>query len=174
MKVRGRRNGKVSLFDSKIIRLFLQVSGFTLLTLSLAVAGMVPDVPLGKGGGIEGSRGRALPAGSQLKKNGELTLTLVTTPSPAVVGEENLLQLVVTDAVGRTIENARVLFSYTTPARDRGAVQAAGTFRNGQYEAPARFEEADDWDVTVSVLPPGQGEVQETFSVEVIGPKKRK
>src|SRR5581483_11100867 len=51
-------------------------------------------------------------AGAQTKKKGEVTLTLTTKPAPPVDGE-NTLQLVVTDATGKPIDNAKVVFSYT-------------------------------------------------------------
>ncbi|TAK00228.1 MAG: efflux RND transporter periplasmic adaptor subunit, partial [Candidatus Manganitrophaceae bacterium] len=47
------------------------------------------------------------PAAAQTKKKGEVTLTLTTKPSPPVDGE-NTLQLVVTDAAGNPIDNAKV------------------------------------------------------------------
>lgn len=107
-------------------------------------------------------------AGAQTKKKGEVTLTLTTKPSPPIDGE-NTLQLVVTDAVGKPIDNAKVLFSYTMAMPGMKAVKVPAPFKNGQYEGKAKFGMAGTWEVTVSVTPPGKPEIQEKFDLEAGG-----
>lgn len=107
-------------------------------------------------------------SGPQTKKKGDLTLTLVTKPSPPVDGE-NLLHLVVTDAAGKPIENAKVVFSYTMPMPGMKAVKVPASFKNGQYEAKAKLGMAGTWEVTAWVTVPGKPEVQETFTLEAGG-----
>lgn len=104
-------------------------------------------------------------SGPQTKKKGDLTLTLATKPSPPVDGE-NLLHLVVTDAAGKPIENAKVVFSYTMPMPGMKAVKVSASFKNGQYEAKAKFGMAGTWEVTAFVTIPGKPEVQEMFTLE--------
>ena len=106
--------------------------------------------------------------GPQTKKKGDLTLTLVTKPTPPVDGE-NLLHLVLTDAVGKPIENAKVTFSYTMPMPGMKAVKVPTTFKNGQYEGKAKFGMPGTWEVTAFVTLPGKPEVQEKFTLEAGG-----
>lgn len=103
--------------------------------------------------------------GPQTKKKGDLTFTLVTKPAPPVDGE-NLLFLIVTDAVGKPIENARVGFSYTMPMPGMRSVKVPATFKNGQYEGNVKFGMPGTWEVTASVTLPGKPEVQEQFTLE--------
>jgi Cu(I)/Ag(I) efflux system membrane fusion protein len=107
-------------------------------------------------------------SGPQKKKKGDLTLILATKPSPPIDGE-NLLHLVVTDAAGKPIENAKVVFSYTMPMPGMKAVKVPALFKNGQYEAKAKFGMAGTWEVTALVTVPGKPEVQETFTLEAGG-----
>jgi Cu(I)/Ag(I) efflux system membrane fusion protein len=107
-------------------------------------------------------------SGPQMKKKGDLTLTLLTQPSPPAEGE-NLLRLVVTDAAGKPIDNAKVVFSYTMPMPGMKAVKVPASFKNGQYEAKAKFGMAGTWEVTALVTVSGKPEVQETFTLEAGG-----
>ncbi len=113
-------------------------------------------------------KGEKTPTGPLTKKKGDVTLTLVTKPSPPVDGE-NFLHLIVTDAVGKPIENAKVVFSYTMPMPGMKAVKAPASFKNGQYEAKAKFGMAGTWEVTAIVTVPGKPEIQETFTLEAGG-----
>lgn len=106
--------------------------------------------------------------GPQTKKKGDLTLTLVTKPSPPVDGE-NLLHLIVTDAVGKPIENAKVVFSYTMPMPGMKDVKVPAAFKNGQYEGKAKFGMPGTWEVTAIVTLPGKPEVREKFTLEAGG-----
>ncbi len=114
---------------------------------------------------MKGTREGKPAAGSQTKKKGEVTLTLTTKPSPPVDGE-NTLQLIVTDAAGKPIDNAKVLFSYTMAMPGMKAVKVPATFKNGRYEGKAKFGMAGTWEVTVFVAPPGKPEIQEKFDLE--------
>ncbi|WDT77761.1 MAG: FixH family protein (plasmid) [Candidatus Manganitrophus sp.] len=111
-----------------------------------------------------GKKGEA-PKGPQTKKTGDLTLTLSTEPAPPQDGE-NLLRLKVADASGKTIENAKVVFSYTMPMPGMKAVKAPASFKNGQYEGKAKFGMAGTWEVTALVTLLGKTEVQEKFTLE--------
>ncbi|MDC4207008.1 MAG: efflux RND transporter periplasmic adaptor subunit (plasmid) [Candidatus Manganitrophus sp.] len=113
----------------------------------------------------KGGKKEEAPKGPQTKKAGDLTLTLSTEPTPPRDGE-NLLRLKVTDASGKPVENAKVIFSYTMPMPGMKAVKAPAAFKNGQYEGKAKFGMAGTWEVTVLVTPSGKKEVQETFTLE--------
>ncbi|TAK01694.1 MAG: hypothetical protein EPO39_14090, partial [Candidatus Manganitrophaceae bacterium] len=82
---------------------------------------------------------------------------------------ENTLRLVVTDAAGNPIDNAKVVFSYTMAMPGMKAVKVPATFKNGQYEGKAKFGMAGTWEVTVFVTPPGKPEIQEKFDLEAGG-----
>ncbi|MCG3113330.1 MAG: efflux RND transporter periplasmic adaptor subunit [Candidatus Manganitrophus sp. SB1] len=118
--------------------------------------------------GMEGMKGEKAPTGPQTRKAGGLTLTLSTEPAPPKDGE-NLLRLKVVDASGKSIENAKVIFSYTMPMPGMKAVKAPASFKNGQYEGKAKFGMAGTWEVTAIVTPPGKPEVQEKFTLEAGG-----
>ncbi|NKE73427.1 efflux RND transporter periplasmic adaptor subunit [Nitrospiraceae bacterium HYJII51-Mn-bac16s-1-B09] len=118
--------------------------------------------------GMEGMKGEKAPTGPQTKKAGDLTLTLSTEPAPPKEGE-NLLRLKVVDASGKSIENAKVVFSYTMPMPGMKAVKAPASFKNGQYEGKAKFGMAGTWEVTAIVTSPGKPEVQEKFTLEAGG-----
>lgn len=113
----------------------------------------------------KGGKKEEAPKGPPTKKAGDLTLTLSTEPTPPRDGE-NLLRLKVTDASGKPVENAKVVFSYTMPMPGMKAVKAPAAFKNGQYEGKAKFGMAGTWEVTVLVTPSGKKEVQETFTLE--------
>ncbi len=49
------------------------------------------------------------------------------------------------------------------------AAKTSASYKNGQYEAKAKFGMAGAWDVTAIVSPPGKPEVQEKFSLEAGG-----
>lgn len=118
--------------------------------------------------GMEGMKGEKAPTGPQTRKAGGLTLTLSTEPAPPKDGE-NLLRLKVVDASGKSIENAKVIFSYTMPMPGMKAVKAPASFKNGQYEGKAKFGMAGTWEVTAIVTSPGKPEVQEKFILEAGG-----
>ena len=118
--------------------------------------------------GMKGMEGKKAPAGPQTKKVGDLSLTLSTEPSPPKDGE-NLLRLKVVDASGKSIENAKVVFSYTMAMPGMKSVKVLASFRNGQYEGKVKFGMAGTWEVTVLVSPPGQPELQEKFTLEAEG-----
>ncbi|WDT73698.1 MAG: FixH family protein (plasmid) [Candidatus Manganitrophus sp.] len=103
----------------------------------------------------KGGKKEEAPKGPQTKKAGDLTLTLSTEPTPPRDGE-NLLRLKVTDASGKPVENAKVIFSYTMPMPGMKAVKAPAAFKNGQYEGKAKFGMAGTWEVTVLVTPSGK------------------
>lgn len=112
-----------------------------------------------------GTKGEKSPKGPQTKKAGDFSLTLSTEPTPPKEGE-NLLRLKIADASGKPVENAKVVFSYTMPMPGMRAVKAPASFKNGQYEAKAKFGMAGTWEVTALVTPPGKPEVQEKFTLE--------
>ena len=118
--------------------------------------------------GMKGMEGKKTPAGPQTKKAGGLSLTLSTEPTPPKDGE-NLLRLKVVDASGKSIENAKVVFSYTMAMPGMKSVKVLASFRNGQYEGKVKFGMAGTWEVTVLVSPPGQPELQEKFTLEAEG-----
>lgn len=108
------------------------------------------------------------PTVPQTKKAGDLTLTLATEPTPPKEGE-NLLRLKVVDPSGTSIQNAKVVFSYTMPMPGMRAVRAPAPFKNGWYEAKVKFGMAGTWEVTALITPPGKPEVQEKFAIEAGG-----
>ncbi len=120
--------------------------------------------------GMKGMQTQDKPAakGPQSKKAGDLNLTLATEPNPPQEGE-NLLRLKVVDASGTSIQNAKVVFSYTMPMPGMRAVKVPAPFKNGWYEAKAKFGMAGTWDVTAFITPPGKSEVQEKFTLETGG-----
>jgi len=113
-------------------------------------------------------KGESAPKGLQTKKAGGLTLTLSTDPAPPKEGG-NLLRLKIVDASGKPIEDAKVVFSYIMPMPGMKAAQALASFKNGQYEAKAKFGMAGTWEVTAIVSPPGKPDVQEKFTLEAGG-----
>jgi Cu(I)/Ag(I) efflux system membrane fusion protein len=112
-------------------------------------------------------KGKKSPATPQTKKKGDLTLTLATKPSPPIDGE-NFLHLVVTDSVGKPIENAKVVFSYTMPMPGMKSVKVPAAFKNGEYEGKVKFGMPGTWEVTVFVTLPGKPAVEEKFSLEAV------
>ncbi|TAK06574.1 MAG: hypothetical protein EPO39_08515, partial [Candidatus Manganitrophaceae bacterium] len=115
-----------------------------------------------------GGKREEAPKGPQTKKTGDLTLTLSTEPTPPRDGE-NLLRLKITDASGKPVENAKVIFSYTMPMPGMKAVKVPASFKNGKYEGKAKFGMAGTWEVTAIVTTPGKPEVQEKFTIEAGG-----
>jgi len=106
---------------------------------------------------------------SEIRKVAGYTLTFTTLPEAPKAGEV-LLRLRVTNASGKPVTNAQVLFVYTMPmpGMTDSKVTARHT-KDGLYEGKVMFGMGGTWVVTVNVTIPGQPAVIEKFQFMVAG-----
>jgi membrane fusion protein, copper/silver efflux system len=105
------------------------------------------------------------PAGTSLKKAGDLALTFSTNPSPARIGE-NRIQVTVSNHQGMPVSPAQVLLTFTMPMPGMLPATVPMTSRaEGTYAATVNLGMAGQWDLTIVIQRAGQPDIREMFSV---------
>jgi Cu(I)/Ag(I) efflux system membrane fusion protein len=126
-----------------------------------AMAGM-PGMDMG-----EGAKKTAAPSGPLEKKVGELTLILELQPAKPKAGE-NTVRLRIRDSKGNPVQDAKVSFESAMAMPGMAVTKADGKYnKEGYYEAKLNLAMAGAWEVSVSVLRPGQKELRERFNLSV-------
>lgn len=114
-------------------------------------------------GTVPGAVPSTAPAGSTIRKSGDVTLFFWTEPSPPKDGE-NRIVLKIQDAHGKPVTSASVEMDYTMPMPGMRAVTVLAPFSDGAYRAEVKFGMPGAWDVTARLNAPN---ISETFRLDV-------
>jgi hypothetical protein len=102
------------------------------------------------------------------KKAGDYTVTAKIDRNPPVTGENNLT-VIVNDAAGAAVKDAKVSVDYSMPAMPGMPAMkyAADTVSKGdEYQAKLNFSMSGAWDVALRITQ-GKKKVQAKFNVDV-------
>jgi hypothetical protein len=103
------------------------------------------------GSSMDMKEGSSVPSSGTSSSTGNVTIVVASNPSPAVVGDVELL-LTVTDQSGAPIEGAKVNVNAEHPAMaGMGMSGQAVEQGGGKYSIKANFSNSGDWVLTVSV-----------------------
>ncbi len=137
--------------------------------------GGVPATPgrVGEEGmkGMKDMSGMAMGAAKpdmKVRKVGAYVLTLTTVPEIPKAGETTL-RLKLTDASGKPVTDASVVFMYTMPMPGMTDTKAVAIYKDGAYEGKAMLGMAGIWEVTTQVTISGKASISEKFRVQVGG-----
>ncbi len=105
--------------------------------------------------------------GGGSRKIGNWTVALFSSPNPPIRGS-NILEALVTDALGKPVTDATVSFDVdmTTMSHGKNVVTAKSS-GNGRYAGALFFMMPGPWRVIVAVASPGQSAASDRFNFTV-------
>jgi hypothetical protein len=92
------------------------------------------------------------------KKSGDYNLDLRLDKNPPIVGD-NLMEIVIKDAQGQAVTDAKVAVSYTMPPMQGMApmsYRADGLLKGETYQAGLKFSMSGSWNVEVKISRAGR------------------
>ena len=102
------------------------------------------------------------------KKAGDFTVTVKIDRNPPVAGENNI-SVVIKDAAGADVRDAKVTIEYSMaamPGMPAMKYKTDGELKGSEYRAKMNFSMSGGWDMTVKITQ-GAKKAQAKFNVDV-------